>query len=139
MCCLRYENQLYTSGELKCCNCQQKGCEQQKPPAVGKRVMTDEGVGTVLRVHMKDHTVKVQLESGHNINVPWSDVGKRNMNIELGPHERLDDLVLDGMKVIQRDDQFCFSLDTVLLAHFGAVPHGPALDLGTGTAAIPSS
>ena len=44
------------------------------------------------------------------------------MNIELGPHERLDDLVLDGMKVIQRDDQFCFSLDTVLLAHFGAVP-----------------
>ena len=59
------------------------------------------------------------------------------MNIELGPHERLDDLVLDGMKVIQRDDQFCFSLDTVLLAHFGAVPHGPALDLGTGTAAIP--
>ena len=28
------------------------------------------------------------------------------MNIELGPHERLDDLVLDGMKVIQRDDQF---------------------------------
>ena len=59
------------------------------------------------------------------------------MNIELGPHERLDDLVLDGMKVIQRDDQFCFSLDTVLMAHFGAVPHGPALDLGTGTAAIP--
>ena len=59
------------------------------------------------------------------------------MNIELGPHERLDDLVLDGMKVIQRDDQFCFSLDTVLLAHWGAVPSGPALDLGTGTAAIP--
>ena len=76
MCCLRYENQLYTSGELKCCNYQQKGCEQQKPPAVGKRVMTDEGVGTVLRVHMKDKTVKVQLESGHNINVPWSDVGE---------------------------------------------------------------
>lgn len=59
------------------------------------------------------------------------------MDIKLGPHERLDDLVLDGMKLIQRDDEFCFSLDTVLLAHFGAVPHGPALDLGTGTAAIP--
>ena len=38
--------------------------------------MTDGGVGTVLRVHMKDKTVKVQLESGHNINVPWSDVGE---------------------------------------------------------------
>lgn len=61
----------------------------------------------------------------------------QKMNIKLGAHERLDDLVLDGMKVIQRDDQFCFSLDTVLLAHFGAVPHGKVLDLGTGTAAIP--
>ena len=59
------------------------------------------------------------------------------MKVNLGPHERLDDLVLDGMKVIQRDDQFCFSLDTVLLAHFGAVPRGKVLDLGTGTAAIP--
>ena len=55
----------------------------------------------------------------------------------LQPHERLDDLVLDGMKLIQRDDQFCFSIDTVLLAHFGPVLRGPALDLGTGTAAIP--
>jgi cell fate regulator YaaT (PSP1 superfamily) len=76
MCCLRYENSLYTSGELKCANCQQKGNEQQKPPIVGKRVITDEGIGTVLRVHMKDHTVKVQLESGHNVNVPWSDVAE---------------------------------------------------------------
>lgn len=59
------------------------------------------------------------------------------MMVNLGPHERLDDLILDGMKVIQRDDQFCFSLDTVLLAQFGAVPRGKALDLGTGTAAIP--
>lgn len=59
------------------------------------------------------------------------------MKVKLQDHERLDDLVLDGMKIIQRDDQFCFSLDTVLLAHFGSVPHGPALDLGTGTAAIP--
>lgn len=75
MCCLRYENQLYTSGELKCQNCQ-KLTEKQQPPTVGQRVMTDEGVGTVLRVHMKDHTVKVQLESGHNINVAWSDIGE---------------------------------------------------------------
>ena len=75
MCCLRYENDLYTSGELKCQNCQ-RNCEQQKPPQVGQRVITDEGLGTVLRVHMKDHTVKVQLESGHNVNVPWSDVAE---------------------------------------------------------------
>ncbi len=59
------------------------------------------------------------------------------MNEKLRGHERLDDLVLDGMKLIQRDDQFCFSIDTVLLAHFGKAPRGPVLDLGTGTAAIP--
>ena len=41
------------------------------------------------------------------------------MKVDLKEHERLDDLVLDGMKIIQRDDQFCFSLDTVLLANFG--------------------
>lgn len=76
MCCLRYENSLYTSGELKCTNCQQKNCEQQKPPVVGRRVITDEGVGTVLRVHMKNHTVKVQLENGHTVNVSWSDVAE---------------------------------------------------------------
>ena len=75
MCCLRYENSLYTSGELKCASCQQK-TEQQKPPAVGRKVITDEGTGTVLRVHMKDHTVKVQLENGHTINVSWSDVAE---------------------------------------------------------------
>ena len=75
MCCLRYENSLYTSGELKCASCQQKA-EQQKPPAVGRKVITDEGTGTVLRVHMKDHTVKVQLENGHTINVSWSDVAE---------------------------------------------------------------
>lgn len=57
--------------------------------------------------------------------------------IELKDHERLDDLVIDDMKVIQRDDQFCFSLDTVLLAHFGEIPRGAVLDLGTGTGAIP--
>ena len=59
------------------------------------------------------------------------------MTIDLHDHERLDDLLTGGMKIIQRDDEFCFSLDTVLLAHFGTVPKGPVLDLGTGTAAIP--
>ena len=29
--------------------------------------------------------------------------------------ERLDDLVRDGMRLIQRPDQFCFSVDSVLL------------------------
>ncbi|MGE1061931.1 stage 0 sporulation family protein [Megasphaera paucivorans] len=76
MCCLRYENDLYTSGELKCTNCQHRSAksEEQSAPAVGQRVITDDGLGTILRVHMKDHTVKVQLESGHTVNISWADI-----------------------------------------------------------------
>ena len=75
MCCLRYENSLYTSGELQCQSCHKCG-EQQKPPTVGKRVITDEGLGTVLRVQVKTHTVRVQLESGQTVNVAWNDVAE---------------------------------------------------------------
>lgn len=51
--------------------------------------------------------------------------------------ERLDDLVRDGMKVIQRPDQFCFSLDSVLLAHYVTVQKKDKIvDLGTGTGVI---
>ena len=76
MCCLRYENELYTSGELKCNNCSHKQGkeEEQKPPSVGQRVMTDDGLGTILRVRTKNQTVKVQLESGRNVDIAWSDI-----------------------------------------------------------------
>lgn len=51
--------------------------------------------------------------------------------------ERLDDLVRDGMHIIQRSDQFCFSVDSVLLAHFVSVKkHDRFAELGTGTGAI---
>jgi cell fate regulator YaaT (PSP1 superfamily) len=76
MCCLRYENELYTTGELKCNNCPHKQGkeEDQKPPSVGQRVMTDDGLGTILRVRTKNQTVKVQLESGRNVDIAWSDI-----------------------------------------------------------------
>lgn len=51
--------------------------------------------------------------------------------------ERLDDLVRDGMKLIQRPDQFCFSIDSVLLAHYPAIKEKDKIcDLGTGTGVI---
>ena len=53
------------------------------------------------------------------------------------PLERLDDLVIDGMKVWQRTDQFCFSIDAVMVAHFARVRSGRRYaDLGTGTGVI---
>lgn len=60
------------------------------------------------------------------------------MPFVLKEKERLDDLVRDGMGIIQRPDEFCFSLDSVLLAHFVTIrPRDRFADLGTGTAVIP--
>ncbi|WP_378951259.1 tRNA1(Val) (adenine(37)-N6)-methyltransferase [Pelosinus sp. sgz500959] len=51
--------------------------------------------------------------------------------------ERIDDLLIGQLKVIQSETEFCFSLDAVLLAHFVTVRQGDrAVDLGTGTGVI---
>ena len=51
--------------------------------------------------------------------------------------ERLDSLGVRGWQVIQRDDEFRFSIDAVLLANFATIKNGAkAADLGTGTGAV---
>ena len=56
----------------------------------------------------------------------------------LKEHERLDDLMKSGRHIIQNTQEFCFSLDAVLLAHFPRVhPRDRVLELGTGTGVIP--
>ena len=56
----------------------------------------------------------------------------------LRAHERLDDLMKSGRHIIQNTQEFCFSLDAVLLAHFPCVhPRDRVLELGTGTGVIP--
>lgn len=58
--------------------------------------------------------------------------------VELREHERLDDLMKSGRKIIQNTQEFCFSLDAVLLAHFPRLyPRQKVLELGTGTGVIP--
>ena len=48
--------------------------------------------------------------------------------------ERVDDLQINGYKIIQHPDKFCFGMDAVLLSDFAKVNEGEkALDLGTGT------
>ena len=52
--------------------------------------------------------------------------------------ERLDDLQINGYKIIQHPDKFCFGMDAVLLSDFACVNGGErALDLGTGTGILP--
>ena len=52
--------------------------------------------------------------------------------------ERLDDLQLGGLELIQNPGQFCFGVDAVLLSDFARVKPGETvLDMGTGNGIIP--
>lgn len=52
--------------------------------------------------------------------------------------ERLDDLQLGGLELIQNPDGFCFGVDAVFLSDFARVKTGErVLDLGTGNGIIP--
>ena len=58
--------------------------------------------------------------------------------IPLRPGERIDDLQLSGLKIIQSPDAFRFGMDAVLLADFARVRAGAHVcDLGTGTGILP--
>ena len=52
--------------------------------------------------------------------------------------ERVDDLQLNGLVIIQNPDAFCFGSDAVLLAHFAKVNREErVVDLGTGSGIVP--
>lgn len=57
------------------------------------------------------------------------------MEIILKDNERIDDLELNNLKIIQNKDGFCFGIDSVLLSDFAKDirNNSTVLDLGTGT------
>lgn len=58
--------------------------------------------------------------------------------VELKEGERLDDLMRSGRHIIQNRQEFCFSVDAVLLSHFPRwKKRQRVLELGTGTGVIP--
>lgn len=62
----------------------------------------------------------------------------KKIDFSLADGERFDDLQINGLKVIQHKDQFRFSVDAVLLAHFAYLKKKTRIiDLGTGTGVIP--
>ncbi len=51
--------------------------------------------------------------------------------------ERIDQLVAQGVQIIQSPDVFSFSLDAVLLAHFASIPkRGTIIDFCSGNGAV---
>lgn len=58
--------------------------------------------------------------------------------IKIQSNETVDDLMIDDIKVIQKNKGFRFTLDSVLLGHFASLKEGDKVaDLGTGTGVIP--
>ena len=75
MCCLNYEDDLYKKGgDLYVKKDRNLSAQDVEPPGIGKEVVTDEGIGKVLKVNHHKHTVNVQLEAGRTIDLKWSDV-----------------------------------------------------------------
>ena len=58
--------------------------------------------------------------------------------IELKKNEVIDDLQLNGLRIIQNNDSFKFGIDAVLLSHFvRAKKNAIVIDFGTGTGILP--
>jgi tRNA1Val (adenine37-N6)-methyltransferase len=65
----------------------------------------------------------------------WED---KRVDKYVKSHERVDDLQIDGLKIIQNPAGFCFGIDAVLISNFARVRKGSkVVDLGTGTGIIP--
>ena len=60
--------------------------------------------------------------------------------INLKANERIDDLEINNLKIIQNKKGFCFGIDSVLLSDFAKKikRNSIVLDLGTGTGIIPT-
>ena len=65
--------------------------------------------------------------------------GNMEKEIKIENDERIDDLEYKGLKIIQKNDGFCFGIDAVLLSDFAKdIKNGAkVIDLGTGTAILP--
>ena len=74
MCCLNYENDSYLKGGDLYSQKAKQAPVVVEPPGIGKEVVTDEGLGKVLKINTMKKTVKVQLEAGRTIDLHWSEV-----------------------------------------------------------------
>ena len=64
--------------------------------------------------------------------------GEKMNNVEIYDEERVDDLQLKGLKIIQNKKAFCYGIDSVLLSDFAKdiKANSKVLDLGAGNGII---
>lgn len=58
------------------------------------------------------------------------------MEVNLEHGERIDDLMINGLKIIQNDGLYCFTSDSVIISNFARVKNKTVLDLGSGSGII---
>jgi len=64
-------------------------------------------------------------------------MGYNSEMISLAENERIDQLALSGVQIVQSTDTFRFGIDAVLLAHFPKIPaRGRIVDLCAGNGAV---
>ena len=63
---------------------------------------------------------------------------QKKVRIILKENERIDDLQINNLKIIQNTDGFCFGIDSVILSYFAKdiKKNSVVIDLGTGTGII---
>lgn len=63
---------------------------------------------------------------------------QKKVRIILKENERIDDLQINNLKIIQNTDGFCFGIDSVILSNFAKdiKKNSIVMDLGTGTGII---
>ena len=61
------------------------------------------------------------------------DFGRIQVSIILKEDETIEDLQLEGLRLIQKKDSFRFGMDSVILAHFAEIRENDIVaDFGTG-------
>ena len=149
-------------GRLMCCLTNEEETYEvlnSQLPSVGDMVTTSDGLTGVVQslsvlrglvkvvVNLEDDEKEIREYKATDLKFRPRRKKKilRKMEIQkkmesnlLKQGERLDDLQLGGLGLIQDPDKFCFGVDAVLLSDFAKVRQGETvLDMGTGNGIIP--
>ena len=86
----------------------------------------------------QNNTYCMLSASGFEMSNGWHSKEKNMEESYIKTGERIDDLQLKGLKIIQNPSWFCYGIDAVLLSSFANIrKNEKVVDLGTGTGVIP--